>query len=199
MEFSITGKHMKLGSSLEEYVEERINNSVKKLLCDIIRADVVFEKEHSFFKTTISLHEAHGIGLIRSQEKSDDAYHSFDGALSKLEKQLRKHKDRIKNHHSKRKLAEVGSDVELQALASIDAKKYIFDSFADHEEKEGEFHPIIIEESSYKIETLTVLEAVMKMDLTHVSSLLFINKMNNRVNMVYYRPDGHIAWVDPGV
>jgi hypothetical protein len=49
------------------------------------------------------------------------------------------------------------------------------------------------------IEKLTVSEAIMKMDLAHLPALMFVNKLNNRINMVYHRSDGNIAWVDPGI
>jgi hypothetical protein len=58
--------------------------------------------------------------------------------------------------------------------------------------------PVTIAEKGTNIENLTVSEAIMKMDLAHLPALMFINKLNNRINMVYHRHDGNISWVDPG-
>ena len=52
-------------------------------------------------------------------------------------------------------------------------------------------------EKTAKIEELTVDQAIMKMDLADLPALVFINKANNRVNVVYNRKDGNISWVDP--
>jgi len=57
----------------------------------------------------------------------------------------------------------------------------------------------LIAEKPTIIEKLTVGEAVMKMDLLDVPALLFVNSGNHRLNIVYYRKDGNIAWVDSSV
>ncbi len=57
--------------------------------------------------------------------------------------------------------------------------------------------PLVIAEKSTDIETLTVSEAVMKMDLSDLPALLFVNSAHGRVNVVYRRTDGNISWVDP--
>lgn len=190
MEISIAGKHIQLGASLEEYVQERLTYSLKKLLQNVTKAEVFFDKKNSMFEVAISVKESHGISLIRSEDSSDDAYHAFDHALIKLEKQLRKHKERIKDHHHKKKLAEASSDI----FNSIKATKYILDSNID--EIASENTPVIIEERETHIETLSVAEAVMKMDLQQLPALLFKNVNNGNLNVVYYRKDGNIAWVN---
>jgi hypothetical protein len=35
------------------------------------------------------------------------------------------------------------------------------------------------------------------MDLADLPALLFRNKVNNRINVVYHRIDGNISWIDP--
>jgi hypothetical protein len=48
------------------------------------------------------------------------------------------------------------------------------------------------------IETLTVRDAVMRMDLAFQQVLMFRNSKNGAFNVVYRRTDGHIGWIDPG-
>ena len=50
-----------------------------------------------------------------------------------------------------------------------------------------------------KIEKLTVSEAVMRMDLQNLPTLLFINAQSGRINVVYHRQDGNISWIDPEI
>ena len=45
--------------------------------------------------------------------------------------------------------------------------------------------------------TMTVGEAVMRMDLASVPALMFRNRGHGGLNMVYRRPDGNVGWVDP--
>ena len=55
----------------------------------------------------------------------------------------------------------------------------------------------IIAEADTSIETLTVHDAVMHMDLAYQQVLMFRNKKSGHFNVIYRRPDGHIGWIDP--
>ena len=57
----------------------------------------------------------------------------------------------------------------------------------------------VVSEKNTDIESLTVEEAIMKMDLQDLPALVFINKKNKRLNVVYHRKDGNISWIDPRV
>ena len=66
-----------------------------------------------------------------------------------------------------------------------------------HEEAEA-LHATIIAESDAVIETLSVRDAVMRMDLANQTVLMFRNCKNGALNVVYRRADGHVGWIDPG-
>jgi hypothetical protein len=68
---------------------------------------------------------------------------------------------------------------------------------AEDVEAPESFQPVIIAEESADIPTLTVGEAVMRMDLADLPAKLFRNNAHNGLNMVYRRVDGNIGWVDP--
>ena len=55
----------------------------------------------------------------------------------------------------------------------------------------------MIAEIETEIPSLTVSDAVMRMDLADIPALLFRNKAHGGLNMVYRRQDGHVGWVDP--
>jgi hypothetical protein len=48
------------------------------------------------------------------------------------------------------------------------------------------------------IETLTVGEAVMRLDLLQQQVLMFRNRASGALNVVHKRADGHVGWIDPG-
>jgi ribosomal subunit interface protein len=187
---TISGKHMEVGKSLQEYVHERIDSGVKKYLNNITQAKVVFSKRTYLYHADIIIHDTH-VGLVKAESESDDVYTAFDLAIVKIEKQLRKYKSKISKHIVR---------VKDEAAPIILGIKYIInvpqELLAIHEEEHHE--PITIAEKPSNIENLTVSEAIMKMDLAHLPALLFINKLNNRLNVVYHRADGNISWVDPG-
>ena len=83
--------------------------------------------------------------------------------------------------------------------AQYEASKFVLEREAEKEDDDGEDNPIIIAEKKTRIETLTVSEAVMRMDLAELPTYVFINKLNGNVNVVYRRADGNISWIDSGV
>jgi len=56
-------------------------------------------------------------------------------------------------------------------------------------------NPVIIAEKQTSIETLTVADAVMRMNLANLPALMFINKKSGNHDVVYRRADGNISWV----
>ena len=57
--------------------------------------------------------------------------------------------------------------------------------------------PLIVAEMTKDIETMTVSDAVMRLDLSGECAFLFRNSGSNSINMVYRRSDGNVGWVDP--
>lgn len=186
---TVSGKHMEVGESLQEYVHERIDSGVKKILNEITQAKVNFSKKSYLYHVDVIIHDAH-VGLIKADSESEDVYAAFDTAIVKIEKQLRKYKGKIRNHITR---------IKDESDAVIPGIKYVLDTTQQQAyEEEKDFEPVTIAEKANNIEKLTVSEAIMKMNLASLPALLFINKLNNRLNVVYHRVDGNISWVDPG-
>lgn len=187
MHIQVSGQHISIGNSIQEYVIEKLSNIVKKYFAGAQSGHVHFSKQGREFGCDIVVNEGTGRHMImKSNSFSDEIYNSFDIALSKLEKQLRRYKSKLNNHSDRAKLSEITSE----------AVKYII----SHDHSGGkEFNvdnPAIVAEKPAKILSLSVGEAVMKMDLENLPALLFENVKTKRVNVVYYRKDGNISWVD---
>ena len=113
---------------------------------------------------------------------------AFDACREKMEKQLRRYKRRLKDHHRDR-----AEPVEL-----FGASSYILASEEDSDAIEPEtLQPMIVAEMEMKIPSLSVGEAVMQMELAGAPVLVFRNESKNGVNVVYRRDDGNIGWIDP--
>jgi ribosomal subunit interface protein len=189
MKINVSGQHMDLGDAFRNHIEDSLKKNVKKYFENAVNANVALSKDrHHLFSTEIVVNEGTGTGVVIKGDSQDaDAYRSFDVALAKIEKQLRRYKSRIKEHQK---------DKEAR-LAFYDATKYIMSPFADGDDSAHHMDaPAIIAEMETKIEKLSVGDAVMKMDLLDVPALMFINAKTGRINQVYYRKDGNIAWVD---
>lgn len=192
MQIIVSGQGMSIGASLSQYVEEKTLKYVTKYFDHAISAHIVFHKHHPFFKVDITVNDGTGKHtLLRGEAQCDDVYSAFDMALVKMEKQLRKYKNRIKDHH-KSKLNDLIAD-------GVVGTKYVispFDSEEDATSEASDDNPIIIAEQATNIDKLSVAEAVMKMDLHALPALVFLNKNTDRINVVYHRRDGNISWID---
>jgi ribosomal subunit interface protein len=188
MKITISGKQIKVGAALQEYVKENIDISIKKYFEQAISAQVTFSKESHNFTCDIVVNEGVSNQLYyKSQAKEENIYASFDRALERMEKQLRRYKRRLKNHHKQ----------GMGEATSWEATKYVIsDDGQDFEDLGEADNPLIIAEKQTAIETLTVADAVMRMNLSNLPALVFINKKTNSFNVVYKRLDGNISWVD---
>ena len=124
----------------------------------------------------------------QAKAHATEIYAAFDGCSEKMEKQLRRYKRRLKDHHKDR-----SQPVELS-----DAGSYILAASEESEDAEPEnVTSMIVAEMEAKIPSLSVGEAVMQMELANAPVLVFRNEGHNGVNVVYRRDDGNIGWVDP--
>ena len=189
MNIMISGKHVDIGESLSSHIEQRLEDGVSKYLDRVVALNVVITKEAHLFRVDINGNTGTSSGLIiKSSAQAADVYACFDAAADKIEKQLRRYKRRLTNHHKQQ-----GAAVS-EAAPSVKARKYVLEPEAEHHTEDS---PVVIAEKATDIEKLTVSQAVMKMDLADLPALMFFNSASGRINVVYRRTDGNISWVDP--
>jgi len=189
MHINISGKHIDIGQSLQQHVEEKLQTMIPKYMDRVVEVDVVFTDEAHLFRCDIVLNSGTSSHLIiKGNDLGGDAYACFEAAAHKIEKQLRRYKRRLKDHHNKR-TAEVAEELQEYTTRVIAGDKEV-------PEADGESHPLVIAEETDRLERLTVDQAVMKLDLQDLPVLVFINNGSSQVNIVYRRSDGHISWMD---
>ena len=188
MQFHISGRHVDLGEAFQSHVETRLREGLSKYLDRIVSVDVVVSKEaHHQYRVDIHGNTGTHSGLtLKSQGAASEIYAAFDDAATKVEKQLRRYKRRLTDHHANDKTG----------ARTLNARKYVLQTESDTE-LDAKGAPVVVAEKATDVQTLTVSEAVMKMDLADLPALMFFNAGNGRVNVVYRRVDGNISWVDP--
>lgn len=97
MQVSVTGRHIEVGDALEGHVRKRLDSAIRKYFSDAIEAHVVFTRENHKIDTDITIHVGTGISH-QSHGEADQAVMSFDLAAERLEKRLRRHKRRLRDH-----------------------------------------------------------------------------------------------------
>ena len=133
-----------------------------------------------------------GFGIfMQSEATGDDAYISFDRALERIGKRLRRYKRRLRDHNA-------GQASEIESIA---AQQFVLrgepEDVVDNHQEPDRLDPVVVAEMQTRLHTLTVGEAVMRLDLTGDAAMMFRNSAHGGLNMVYRRADGNIGWVDP--
>jgi ribosomal subunit interface protein len=185
MQIKVTGKNIDIGEALRIHIEERLQQFRQKYFEGTVHAHVTVEKQRFSFQTDCSLHLATGL-VLQSHGTAAEAFQSFDAAAQHLEKQLKRYKQRLKDHHKDRR----------EPVRQSEAASYVIQAGGDGEEPAG-LNPVVIAESSTNVPELSVGEAVMQLEISSVPFVLFRNSKGGRTNVVYRRSDGNIGWVDP--
>lgn len=189
MQLHISGRHVDLGESFQQHVEKRLQDGFSKYLDRIPSVDVVVSKQaHHQFRVDIHGNTGTHSGIVvKSQGEAGEIYAAFDDAATKAEKQLRRYKRRLKDHHAR----------DSDAGRRTQARKYILQPESGDGELAEKHDHVVIAEKATDLATLTVSDAVMKMDLADLPALMFYNASNGHLNVIYRRADGNISWVDP--
>ena len=190
MRYQISGHQIDIGDALQSHVKTELGAAVAKYAERPTDATVIFGRSAHEYTCEAIVHLSTGL-TAQAKAHATEIYAAFDRCSEKMEKQLRRYKRRLKDHHRDRK----------EPVESMAAPQYILASSEEHEnEHEPEsLQPIIIAEMETRVPALSVGEAVMQMELAGAPVLVFRNEGHKGVNVVYRRDDGNIGWIDPKV
>ena len=187
MRYQISGKQIDIGAALQTHVKTELDEILSKYAGRPTDAHVVFSKSGHEYVCESIVHLSTGL-TAQATGKAHEIYAAFDRSGEKMDKQLRRYKRRLKDHHAGR-----SQPVELS-----DAGSYILQPRDESEEAaEDTVNAMIVAETETKIPALSVGEAVMQMEIASAPVLVFRNEKHNGINVVYRRDDGNIGWIDP--
>ena len=122
MQVKVSGKQIDVGEALRSHVEDNLAAATGKYFDRPVDANVVFSRNGYAFKCDASVHLPTGL-TAQAHAISDEIYAAFEQATDKIEKQLRRYKRRIKDHHANHR-----DPVEM-----IEAQSYVLQSQDDDE------------------------------------------------------------------
>jgi ribosomal subunit interface protein len=187
MRYQISGKQIDIGEALQTHVRDELGTVIAKYAERPTDANVVFSKSSSEYTCEAIVHLSTGL-TAQASAKAHEIYAAFDACCDKMEKQLRRYKRRLKDHHRER-----AEPVELFGASSY----IVAASEAESESEPDSLQPIIVAEMETQVPSLSVGEAVMQMELAGAPVLVFRKEGKETVNVVYRREDGNIGWIDP--
>ena len=180
MQVTVTFRHMETSEALKAYAEEKLDR-LKKYIDEPIVAQVYLTVEKKIRHIAEISLTAKGI-TIKAAEATNDMYAAIDAVVDKMERQLRRYKERLKEHKPT-----ADNNRGRQAQKSIVAAESI-----DQQQE-----PVVIRSEPISIKPMSVDEAVMQMDLMHKDFLVFTDAATEGINVIYRRKDGNYGLIEP--
>lgn len=177
MNVQIIVKNLELTDAIKSYIEKKVFR-IEKYFDYLIDVNVALEIQRNVHSAEI-LVNAKGI-FLKGLEKSEDLYASIDLAIDKIERQLVKYKEKLK-----------------QKISNEDASGQAFKLNVFESESFDEASPRIVVSKDMPAKPMDIEEAVMQMNLLNKNFFVFRNSKTDVVNVVYKRDDGNIGLIQP--
>jgi ribosomal subunit interface protein len=188
MRYQISGKQIDVGDALQTHVKSELGEVMEKYSQRPTDAIVVFSRNAHLSVCEATVHLSTGL-TAQAKGEASEIYAAFEACRERMDKQLRRYKRRLKDHHRDR----------VNPVEFAGAPSYILAASDDSPggTEPETLQPMIIAEMETRIPSISAGEAVMQMELAQSNVLVFRNERHGGLNVVYRRDDGNIGWIDP--
>lgn len=185
MNIRVAGHQVETGEALQGHVTRRIDAIADKYFDRGLGATVTFGRgPFDNFTCDIVAPVTQGM-VLKASGRAADAHVAFEGAADKIERQLARYVDRLRDRKGNGAAGDVAENAGYTIFAETPDERPLPDS------------PPVIAETRVDIPRASVSDAVMMLDLRNTNALMFRNARSGDYNMVYRRDDGTIGWVEP--
>ena len=182
MKIIITGRHIEMDDRMKEYAEKKLRKA-ETYFDRIIEGHIVLSAEKHRRIAEVMLYAKRA--TFHAQYETENIYASIDGVMEKVDSQIRKHKEKVKDRKHQLSSAEVVVRIEE-------------DLEVEEEQAEEEaLEPQIIKVNKFAPKPMTVQEAAMQLEASGYDFLMFSNSQNDQVNVIYRRDDGNYGLIEP--
>jgi putative sigma-54 modulation protein len=190
----VSGRHVEVTAAMKDYAIEKLAKIERyhTRISDVVVTMDIQKKQH-IVDMVIKANRFR----VKSHAVCDNMYASIDKAVGKLEKQLRRYKTRLNDHHAKGR-AEI--DLRVNVFERQDDTQAINDEIEEQNNHDAGFslqpHKVVSHETR-PMKVLTVDEAIMKMDLSGEAFLLYKSEEDQNIKVIYRRNDGNYGVMEP--
>lgn len=170
MNIIVNGRHLEVTPALKNYAEEKIKK-FDRYLSNITEAVVTLSVEKYRHKVEVLL-KANGT-LIQAEGVTGEIYSSIDEVVDKLEKQVKKYKEKLVSHRKGE-----GKTTTLMSTPEPEAGR-------------------IIKLKRFDMKPMSPDEAAMQMELLDKDFFIFANDVSGAMNVIYRRKDGNYGLIEP--
>jgi putative sigma-54 modulation protein len=192
MQLSTTFRHMEASPAVKDYAEERLEKIKKYFSRDPISAHGTFSVERNHSHTAeFSLTLPNGI-VIQARETTEDMYSSIDLSVARIERQVRKWKEKIRTHKPH-------GGPRLQVRQTVMAAENLEPQPGGGDGRHGNGEVPVIRDATEEVRTLALRDAAMQLNLVERDVLVFVDAEKKTLSVMYRRKDGNYGLIETGV
>ncbi len=197
MQLSTTFRHMDGSQAVKEYTADKLDKIKRYFHKEPISAHATFSVERGFNHCVdLSITLPNGIA-INAKEKTEDMYSSIDLAAARIERQVRKWKEKIRDH--KPHGGPAGTVRELVIPAEeIEPRPAVAEAPTPAAAPPPSGGWRIIKDERVTARSMTVEDAVMQMNLLGDEHLIFTDAGSGTTSVLYRRRDGNYGLIETG-
>lgn len=186
MRVTVTGRRIEVTEAIRNHIDEGLQK-VRTHFGKVIDVDAILSVEKGRQIAEFNLH-ANGL-RINAKETSRDLYTSIDAALLKIDRQVRKHKERILRHQPR----------TAREMRSYNHRIIELTRDAEGNGKGGEqqVNHRVVHRETIDLKPMTIDEAALQLDLVEDEFFVFSNVETSQLNVIYAHVDGTYGLIEP--
>ena len=190
MKYNIRGENVEATEAIKDYVEKKVGKLERYFDSPVdseVHVNLSVHNNESKIEVTIPMKNL----LLRAEESHADLYAAIDLVVTKLERQIKKHKTKV-NRRSRQ-----SGDAPKHAFAALENEGAAGAVVAADEDEEdlGSFE--IVRNKRFDLKPMDSEEAILQMDMLGHSFFVYTNSVTGDTNVVYKRKDGRYGLIEP--
>ena len=195
MKLLIHGRNLEITQAISDYTKDKLSRAVAKFEGLISEADVHLSvaRNPSVQQQTAEVTIFANGTIIRAEERSGNLYASIDLVSSKLSRQLRRYKERIKDHNrgegnrSSGGAARAALNGGSEAIARLN--------------EQGQSRPALptpaVRRKYFAMPPMTLEQAITQLELVDHDFYVFRDREDQQIRVVYRRNHGGYGVIEP--
>ena len=176
---SVTFRHLEATPALKAYAEDKASK-INKFFGGVNEVNVVLSLEKHRYTADITLKA--GRTTVNAREETSDMYSAIDLVVDKINRQIKKYKDKMKDHKASPAERKIAGRDNIVSSSSGDDKR-----------------PAIIKTEQVPAKPMSLEEAIMQLGVAQNDFLVFINDETGKISVIYHRKDGDLGLIEPEV
>lgn len=190
---SMLGKHLQLTDAIKDYVLEKLSK-IERFAPHILEVSVTLELQKITHRVSMVMTFLHF--HIKAEARTEDMYSAIDLATAKLLKLIKKYKTKLQDHRHDNLAS---TDMHVNVLRATNEVEDINDEIdQENLKQEVELYKIhqVVDKEKMPLKTLTQDEAIMKMELSGDTFLLYKGEEDKKIKTIYRRDDGQLGIIE---